>query len=163
MLANEQSLIELVILKFKVKFEVRISKRVDQALGISIADNADRVKLHNMPMLGTILDHLKMSECSPVSTLLPAGLDLSCEIGNKMQNSPPHRQIIGARVHLADTVRPDISYAEHYLARIMHKSTRILWTAGKQILRHLEGTKSLGVLYHHGYQKRGLKAYSNAD
>lgn len=111
MFVNEQLMIELVILIFKAKFKMRTSKRVDQVFGVSIADNGDRVKLHNKQMIERISDHSKMSESSPVLTLLPARLDLSCEIGDKMENSTPFRQLIPALMHLANTLSPDISYA----------------------------------------------------
>lgn len=82
-------------------------------MGISISDNGDRLKLHNMSLMERTLDHFEMSESNLVSKLLLARIDLSCQIGDDLERSTPYRQIIGALMHLASAVRPDISYAVH--------------------------------------------------
>lgn len=82
---------------------MRKPKGVNPFLGISIADNVDRVKLHNRPKTERILDHFKMRLCNPVSASLPAGFDLSCEIDDERENLTPYRQLIVALMHLANT------------------------------------------------------------
>lgn len=64
-------------------------------------------------------------------------------------------------MHLANTVRPDESFAVHYLARFIHKPTKGLWTGRKHILQDLKGTKSLRIIYRHGNDEE-LEVLSDA-
>lgn len=151
MLANEQSMISMVIKKFKTKIKVGISTNDDQLLGISIDDEGNIVKVPNTTMIERGLDHFKMGDCEPVFTPLPTRLDMSSEIEDILHDLTPYRQSVDGLMHLDNTVRSDTSFAVHYLPRFMHYSLmKGLWTAGKHIFRFLKGKKSLEIIYQHG-------------
>ncbi|XP_056647230.1 uncharacterized protein LOC130451898 [Diorhabda sublineata] len=76
----------------------------------------------------------------------------------------PYRQLIGGLMYLATTSRPDISYAVSYLSRFLDRVTEETWTAGKRVLRFLQGTKTLGLTYtKHTNSDVILEGYSDAD
>ncbi|XP_057671174.1 uncharacterized protein LOC130902908 [Diorhabda carinulata] len=67
-------------------------------------------------------------------------------------------------MYLATTSRPDISYAVTYLSRFLDRVTEETWTAGKRVLRYLQGTKTLGLTYtKHTNGDVILEGYSDAD
>lgn len=74
----------------------------------------------------------------------------------------PHQQVIGALIHLANTTRPDISYAVSYLARHMTNPTMAAWNTAKGVLRYLKGTKDFGIIYKKTGDE-GLYGYSDSD
>lgn len=54
----------------------------------------------------------------------------------EMKNKP-HRQLIGALIHLSNTVRPDIAFAVNYLSRFIESPVLSHWNAAKLILKYL--------------------------
>jgi hypothetical protein len=50
-------------------------------------------------------------------------------------------------MYLANSTRPDIAFAVNLLARHNAAPTRRNWTGGKQILRYLNGTKDLWIIF----------------
>lgn len=136
---------------------------MDQSLSTLTDVHRDMLKLHYRPIFERILKHFKMSEHNSVSTPLLEGLELSCENGEEMENSTPYRQLIGARMHLANTVRPGVSFKVYYIARFMHKPNWDLWTAAKHFQRYLKRIKSFGILYLYGDEKNELQICSEAE
>ena len=72
--------------------------------------------------------------------------------------------LIGSLLYAAITTRLVIAYAVNVLCRYMVNPTEEQWTAGKRILRYLQGAKNLGLLF----KKRNsvefkIEAYSDAD
>lgn len=162
LLSSSKACKEKVIEAFEREFEMRVADRIDKFLGITIEDNGDTVKMHNAPMVDRILKYFNMTDCRAATTPLPAGLDLSMGEKNEVTETTPYRTLVGALMHLANTVRPDIAFSVNYLARFMHKPTKKFWTAGKHILRYLQGTKSLGIVYSKKHEHK-IKGFSDAD
>lgn len=79
MFAKETSMNEGMIMNFKAKYEVRVSKKVDHCLGISTIDERKMVRLYITLIIENILRQFKMSDCNSVDSPLPALLDLSCK------------------------------------------------------------------------------------
>ena len=73
----------------------------------------------------------------------------------------PYRQLIGALIHLSNTVRPDIAFAVNYLSRFMESPEISHWNAAKHILKYLKYTRELGISYKRG--SNNLIGYSDAD
>ena len=59
----------------------------------------------------------------------------------------PYLSAIGALMYLANCTRPDIAFAVNLLARYNAAPTRRHWVGVKTILRYLQGTQDLGLLY----------------
>lgn len=89
-----------------------------------------------------------------MSTPLPPGLDLysskdasegEATEAQELIYSLPIQQLIGSVLYLANTTRPDISYAAGYLSRFTHKPSTAVWKAGKHLLRYLKGTRMYAI------------------
>lgn len=98
-----------------------------------------RSNIHNEQMVKRILNHFNIYNCKPASTKVSAGFDLSSDESKRVRNEKQYRQLVGARMHLCNTVRPDICFSMSYLARFMHAPTERLWKAEKHVHKHLQG------------------------
>lgn len=160
--SNNQSQIDEEIDNFSKEFEIRRSKSIDKFLGITIEDEGDQVRMHNEPMIIRMLKYFNMENSKPTGTPLPSNLDLEDNGSSPLPDQTPFRQIVGSLMHLANTVRPDISYSVNFLARYMHRPTDALWTACKHMLRYLKGTARLGLHFQSGGDLKML-AFSDSD
>ncbi|XP_056645818.1 uncharacterized protein LOC130451043 [Diorhabda sublineata] len=103
-----------------------------------------------------------MKDCKPKRTPMEKGFQYNDKA--KILTNIPYRQLIGGLMYLATTSRPDISYAVSYLSRFLDRVTEETWTAGKRVMRYLQGTKTLGLTYtKHTNGDVILEGYSDAD
>ncbi|KAI0993398.1 hypothetical protein K3495_g14786, partial [Podosphaera aphanis] len=58
-----------------------------------------------------------------------------------------YRQIVGSAIYLANNTRPDISYAVGQLARFMASPKQRFLRLSKHLLRYINGTRKLGIMY----------------
>ncbi|XP_068328055.1 secreted RxLR effector protein 161-like [Pyrus communis] len=61
----------------------------------------------------------------------------------------PYLSAIGALLHLAQCIRPDISFAVNLLVRYINAPTRKHWNGVKDIFRYLKDTMDLGLFHTH--------------
>lgn len=71
-----------------------------------------------------------MESCKHASTTLKPETDFESSILEVLSNRIRYKQLIGALMHLWNTVRPDITYETHHLARFMHQQTEKLLKCG---------------------------------
>ncbi|KAL7724406.1 hypothetical protein ACLKA6_008753 [Drosophila palustris] len=88
-------------------------------------------------------------ECKPALTPIEAKSTLQRpEDADELEmNKYPYQNIIGALMFLAVTTRPDIAYAVSFLSQFNANYNGEHWKAAKRILRYLNGTRELGLLY----------------
>ena len=58
-----------------------------------------------------------------------------------------YRSLVGSLLYLAKETRPDIMFTINILSRHMYAPTNQHWLCGKQILRYLQGSKGLKLIY----------------
>jgi hypothetical protein len=61
----------------------------------------------------------------------------------------PYRELVGKLMYLATCTRPDIAFAVRELARFMSNYGAGHWAAAKHLMRYLQGTRSIGIIYGH--------------
>lgn len=111
---NEKT-IQTVVSRFKDNFGIRIKHKIRRFLCL-LVDNGIQLRLHNKSMIDHLLNFLKMVKWKVVTIPLPMWFDLCTVKGGNLENKTPYRQLIKSLQHLANTVRPDISYALGYLS-----------------------------------------------
>ena len=79
-----------------------------------------------------------------------------------MSNQLLYQALVGSLLYLSTRTRPDIAYAVNSVARYCANPTNDHHTAVKGILRYLNGTHNLGLLYR-GDDCSEMKGYSDAD
>lgn len=152
-----------IVCHFKRRFEVRVTKNIEQFLGFTVEDNENRKNLHNSAIVKRILQYFHVKEGKSAPTPLAPNLDLSSDEREMLQELTPYRRLIGSLMHLANTVHPGISYATGYISRFMHRHTADLWTVEKRIIRYLKETEQLGIVYRSDKNSCVLTAFANAD
>lgn len=120
LLAKVKALIEQVAIKFQNRFEISIERNLTKFLGIIIEQDKVHgvIKLHSRTMIDQMLDKFGMDSGRAVSTLLTEGISLSVSMDpvdeeeKILMERTAYRPLVGFLLHLANTKRPDIAYAE---------------------------------------------------
>ncbi|XP_047342766.1 secreted RxLR effector protein 161-like [Impatiens glandulifera] len=73
-----------------------------------------------------------------------------------------YRRVIGCLRYLLHT-RPDLSYVVGVVSRFMERPTEIHHKAVKQVLRYLQGTIHLGLVFQKGGGDEEIVGYSDSD
>ena len=103
-----------------------------------------------------------MEQCKPCATPMKYRLKLSKRDGAEAVDATLYRSVIGSLRYLVNT-RPDIACAVGIVSRYMEAPSKQHWTAVKQILRYVQGTKGYGCCYRAGAKGLVLTGYSDSD
>lgn len=139
---NESDARELLTL-LELMFEMRRIK-VSKYLGLNIKIDDSSITINQSEYINDILERFNMSSSKPVENPSPMVYDLR---EDTVPENAPIREAIGSLMYLANTSRPDLSFAVNYVARNVNKPTLTLWKNIKRILRYLQGTKDLSIVY----------------
>jgi hypothetical protein len=115
--------------------------------------------------ISSVLERFNMADCKPSCTPLLAGamLERSTDQVPASDSFRSHFQsIIGSILYAMLGMRPDIAFAVTCLSRYNSNPNEKHLSYAKYILRYLQGTKDLSLLYD-GDSNAGLIAYSDLD
>lgn len=139
------------------EFEVSDLGRVNHFVGIQIDHFKDQngmtsFKLHQRGYTERILERFQLHQSHPVSTPMETGLQLVPDSSTDNTISPsvadiPFKSAIGSLMFLAESTRPDISYAVHRLAQFGTCFNQTHWSAVKRVFKYLKGTLNYGITY----------------
>jgi hypothetical protein len=137
------------------RFEVKHLGETKFCLGVQIDHVTGGVLYHQRSYIRTVLKKFNMDNAHPASTPLtvrrldPERDEYSPRRQGEAILPPeiPYVAAIGALMYLANTTRPDISFAVNLLARYSHEPVRRHWSGLKMIMRYLRGTEDMGLFY----------------
>ena len=90
-----------------------------------------------------------MGDCKAVGTPAEGVLNrVSIEEGGTADKQ--YMSIVGSLLYAATVTRPDIAFAVQALGRHMQASKQEHMIAAKRVLRYLQGTKKIGLIYQAG-------------
>ncbi len=97
----------------------------------------------------SVLKKFEMENSKPVAT----PVDINTKLVKPLDDDEGIDQTrfqsaVGSLLYLSTRTRPDIAYAVNNVAKFCAKPTKQHWTAVKRIMRYLNGTLDLGLLYH---------------
>lgn len=143
------------------KVEVRVEERIYKFLGLNVERDWKNVRLNiSNPMLTrSILHRFNMHKAKPDRTPLPEGINLEKE---EVKSNVPYKEVVGVLLYLSNTVRPDIAFAANKLARYMEAHGDTHWAAAKHVLRYMNGTVDMGIVYSSGGGTT-VTAFADAD
>ncbi|XP_055826452.1 uncharacterized mitochondrial protein AtMg00810-like [Solanum dulcamara] len=130
-------------------------------LSIAITHNTHGVFLSQTQYVAKIIEHARMSNCSPCPTLVNTKSKLSATADTPYDDPTKYRSLAGALQYLTFT-RPDISYVVQQVCLHMHAPTNEHMRALKRIIRYLQGTLTHG-LYLNKSSVNQLISYTNID
>ncbi|GKB83567.1 putative RNA-directed DNA polymerase [Tanacetum coccineum] len=108
-----------------------------------------------------VLERFGMENSNPVGNPIVLGTRISCDREGTKVDSTRFKQLVGSLMYLTAT-RPDITYGVSLISRYMESPTEKHWCAAKRILRYVQGTTELGILYSRR-RNSALVAYSDSD
>ena len=97
-----------------------------------------------------LLERLKIDRSNPLKLLILASTILKPRTNNDIilkDEVIVYKQIISYIIYLTNNTRPDISYNVRQLARFIANPGAIPLIFAKQLLRYLNGTRIIGIIY----------------
>lgn len=124
-------------------------------LGVQVERNLQdgSIKLHQAAYISATLETFKMSDCKAQGSPLAAGAIYTidqCPTTNKEQQEMrhvPYAEAIGQLLWIMRGTRPDIAQAVGVLCRFTSNPGPPMWEGVKRVLRYLQGTKNVGIVY----------------
>ena len=149
--------------------DLRAAKRI---LGIDVA--RDRKKgtfsLTQSLYVKKVLKAYGMLDSKMVSIPIPTNYKLKYEKGLLSQdemdymNKVPYSNIVGCLMYAMVATRPDIAYGVGVVSRFMSCPSKVHWQAVKWLLRYLNGTSNLRLVYgNNEAEGNNIKGYCDAD
>ena len=114
--------------------------------GIEIVKNEHEIKLQQKLYLETVLSRFGMSDCKPNKTPTPSQR-LTEEGSESFEDITLYQSAVGSLMWPAIMCRPDILYAVIQVARFASKPKIHHWKAVKTIMRYIQGSLELGIVY----------------
>jgi len=146
------------------EFEMTDVGKVNCFLGMHIEQDMEKgtISLSQGRYLRSVLCKFGMSDCKPIATPMEKGLHL--EKGDTNENSnQPYRELIGCLTYATLTTRPDLCAATNYLSRFQSCFNETHYAHAKRILRYINGTIDMKMVYRRSMGADILVGYTDAD
>ncbi|XP_048229252.1 uncharacterized protein LOC8272619 isoform X1 [Ricinus communis] len=115
-------------------------------LGLEVVQNTGGIFLSQKKYVIDLLKRFGMLNCKASKTPLNLNNKLSLEDGVDKADVKLFRSMVGGLLYLTHT-QPDLMFAVSLVSRFMHNPSKHHLGAAKQILRYVQGTLDLGILF----------------
>ena len=140
--------------QLKAEFEMKDLGALTNCIGIQIEHLPQGVFIHQTGYIVRLLEKYSMANSNPRQTPMEVRnvrndelYGPTIESESLFEDITQYKSAIGSLSYLAISTRPEISFAVNLLARYSVKPAQRHWQGIKKILRYLNGTKDLGLLY----------------
>lgn len=120
-----------------------------------------KLLLNQTKYISDLLAKVNMTEAKHLATPMAAGTKLTLEGSDFFHDPQLYRSTVGALQYTCIT-RLDLAYSVNKVCQFMHQPLLSHWIAVKRILRYLNGTKHMGLLFSPCHNPR-LLALCDAD
>ena len=141
-------------------FKMQDFKQLEWFLGISVKAYDTGIKLSQELYITKILQRFNMTDCKPHTT--PESVTKT-DSDECLKTNIPYRELVGSLMYLANATRPDIAQSVGKLAQNVSNPTAADWTAGKRIMRYLQGTRHLALHIQQQNKEDIILAYADAS
>src|SRR5436190_17999813 len=130
---------------------------------------AGKVKLSQRAYIEKVLQRFNMSESKPVTIPFAAHFKLSSDLSPiteeeaEHMSSVPYLSAVGSIMYAMVCTRPDISHAVSVVSRYMACPVRQHWEAVKWILRYLQGTTDMGLIFDKEKMENSIIGFVDSD
>ncbi|CAI7905761.1 unnamed protein product [Closterium sp. NIES-53] len=164
--SDSKDLIREVKQRLGAEFAMRDLGQVTYYLGMHVdRDRANgTIHLHQEKYVKGVLESFGMGNSKPVGTPLATGF--SCLTGEEESTIDEagvkrFHSLAGSLMYAAVSTRPDLAYAAGVLGRVVSNPHTEHMRMGGRVLRYLQGTPNLGLVYEAGPIE--LKGYAYSD
>ncbi len=121
-----------------------------QFLGVKIVQKpkTEEIWMGQTTYTKSVLKKIEMENSKPVATPVDINTKLVKPLDDEGIDQTRFQSAVRNLLYLSTRTRPDIAYAVNNVAKFCAKPTKQHWTAVKRIMRYLNGTLDLGLLYH---------------
>jgi hypothetical protein len=157
------SFLEAVKADLRKSFELVDLGEARMFVGVEIERDrtAGTLKMSQRRYVDNILARFNMALSKPCDTPMAESLDLP-KLESPTIDRTLYQRLVGSLMYAMISTRPDIAYATGLLAQHAANPGDEHWSAGKRVLRYLQGTKELGVVYRRSNPLKPL-GYVDAD
>lgn len=161
--SGDMKLINVIKSMLLREFEMTDLNEANNFLGINIV----RKDMHQITMDQTnyfrkMLQKFGMSDCKGISTPIEVGLHLEDGIVND-NNKVPYRELIGCITYATLTTRPDLCAATNFFSRFQSCYDDNHFQHAKRMLRYIQDTKNLKMIYRKQNNTAVLVGYADSD
>lgn len=160
----------VVVAAFKVAISVRFAMKDLGALAFMLGMQVVRdrqartLEIRQATYVAQVLKRFGMEDCKPVSTPAEPHCERweAVELGALSGEGPDveYMSLVGSVLYAAMVTRPDIAVAVQMLSRHLQNPSAEDWVAAKRVLRYLQGTRELSILYSGERANAGNRQYS---
>lgn len=163
MASSNRRLLDWLKGEFEKRFSMKDCGEAKVCPGLEIVRSSSRGTLHlsQSRYVRKELERFGMLDLSPVVTPMESQIS-PADLEGEPIDSTLYRSAVGSLMYLSVGTRPDISFAVRRLAQHVEHPTTRLWTAVKRVLRYVNGTRNLGLLYQADKSFHPV-AYSDSD
>ena len=122
--------------------------KLEWFLGTQIIEDSEKITLDQQTHIESVLEKFSMQDSNPSKAPAENNLKLvkAAEV-EQLVDETLYRSLIGSLLYIAKQTRPDIVWIVNVLSRFTDKPANSHWLAGKRVLRYLQATKSLKLVY----------------
>ena len=153
----------------RVHYEVKFQSTLEKFLGAEFETLPQGIFMHLNQYVTGILERFGMADCRPAATPESSSKeDSTPEPDETLLNradTQSFQEVTGALMFCSTTCRPDLAHAVNKLTRRMSVPRVCDLHAARRVLRYLQGTKRLGLLFKFARDAEfpHLVAYADAD
>ena len=150
--------------KSKVGEIVKITDKgeISTFVGLEIRRTNDSLRISQPKYTQSLLERHQMELSNSEPTPFPLGTVMTPEDSDPLlTNINEYQSMVGELMYLANMTRPDISFAVGQLSRYMNQPRSTHLKVAKHVLRYLQGTKYVELVYRG--QKEEMAAFSDSD
>jgi len=159
-------IVEAMSDKFKRRFRMKDLGIPRRILGLDLVNVEDGIMLSGTSMIDELLSSTQMSGSRHVSTPMDPNKYYEPNIDSRTDERfrLNYASVIGSLLYMANTFRPDITFAVSVLSQFTGNPSETHWQGIKRVLRYLNGTRTFGLLIRkYDCQPSILKGYTDSD
>lgn len=160
---NNESTSEMIKEKLKENFFMKDLGVAKHCIGYTILQKENEISIDQSNYIKMVLTRFGMNNCKPMWTPSDANIKLKKgECQEEILKDIPYQEIIGCLLYLSQGTRPDITYIVNSLSRFNSQPTNEHWMALKRVLRYLQATMHMKLVYKRNVDER-ISGYCDSD
>jgi hypothetical protein len=146
------------------EFNMKDMGELHYFLGVKIIQNTEtgEIWMGQSVYTSNVLTKFGMTDSKSVRTPVDVSTKLVKDDGSEKIDKVKYQSAVGSLLYLSTRTRPDIAFAVSNVAKYCAEPTMQHMIAVKRIMRYLNGTRNLGLLYRRDEENKFI-GYSDAD